>query len=121
MKTKVFISGTRRDILMPRYTFENKKTGKKWTDMMMISEMEDYLKKNKHIRQVPVPINIVAGVQGISYREDGGWKDVKQKIAEAHPNSSFAKHHRRRGIKEIKTDQAIKRARTLNRRRGVPD
>ena len=106
---------------MPRYTFENKKTGKKWTDMMMIAEMEDYLKKNKHIRQVPVPINIVGGVQGISYREDCGWKDVKQKIAEAHPNSSFAKAHRRRSTKEIKTDQAIKRARTLNRRRGVAD
>ena len=106
---------------MPRYTFENKKTGKKWTDMMMISEMEDYLKKNKHIRQEPVPINIVGGVQGISYREDGGWKDVKQKIAEAHPNSSFAKHHRRRGIKEIKTDQARARARIKARRQGVPD
>jgi|TARA_B100001964_G_C14141036_1_gene557446 hypothetical protein len=106
---------------MPRYTFENKKTGKQWTDMMMISEMEEYLKKNKHIRQVPVPINIVGGVAGISYREDGGWKDVKQKIAEAHPNSSFAQHHRRRGIKEIKTDQAIKRARTRNRRKGVAD
>lgn len=107
---------------MPTYTFENKKTGKKWTDMMMIAEMEDYLKKNKHIRQVPHAINIVAGVQGISYKSDGGWKDVKTKIAEAHPNSSFAKAHRRRGIKEIKTEQALAKARIRNRKEhGVPD
>ena len=88
---------------------------------MTIAEMETFLETNKHIRQVLKPINIVSGVPGITHKTDQGFKDVYSKIAEAHPNSNFAKHHRRRGIKEIKTDQAIKRARTLNRRRGVPD
>ena len=88
---------------------------------MTIAEMETFLETNKHIRQVLKPINIVSGVEGISFKSDDGWKDVKQKIAEAHPNSSFAKAHRRRSTKEIKTDQAIQRARKKNRRKGVPD
>ena len=37
---------------MPLYTFENKRTGKTFTEMMSISEMESYLKKNKHIKQI---------------------------------------------------------------------
>ena len=88
---------------------------------MTIAEMETFLETNKHIRQVLKPINIVSGVQGITHKTDQGFKDVYSKIAEAHPNSNFAKHHRRRGIKEIKTDQARARARIKARRQGVPD
>ena len=36
---------------MPTYTFTNTKTGKEFTEMMTIAEMESYLKKNKHIKQ----------------------------------------------------------------------
>ena len=36
---------------MPTYTFTNTKTGKEFTEMMTIAEMENYLKKNKHIKQ----------------------------------------------------------------------
>jgi hypothetical protein len=39
---------------------------------MTIAEMEEYLAKNKHIRQVPKRMNIVAGVSGVSYRSDQG-------------------------------------------------
>ena len=35
---------------------------------MSISEMEEYLTKNKHISQVIVPINIVAGVSGLTHK-----------------------------------------------------
>ncbi len=30
---------------MPTYTFRNKKTDEQWTDLMSISEMEEYLEK----------------------------------------------------------------------------
>ena len=43
---------------MPIYTFENKKTGKVYDDMMSIAEMEEFLKKNKHIKQKLTTINI---------------------------------------------------------------
>ena len=36
---------------MPIYTFENTKTKKVYDEMMSISEKEEYLKKNKHIKQ----------------------------------------------------------------------
>ena len=47
---------------MPIYTFYNKRTKKEFDDMMSISEMEEYLSKNKHIRQVLKGLNIVASV-----------------------------------------------------------
>jgi len=94
---------------MPLYTFENKKTGKEFTEMMTISEMENYLLKNKHIRQIINAVNIVAGVSGMSYRSDGGWKDNLSRIAEAHPNSPLAQQHKKKSVKEVKTEQAIKK------------
>ena len=92
---------------MPTYTFFNKKTRKEFTEMMSISEMEEYLDKNHHISQVIVPINIVAGVSGLTHKNDQGWKEVQSKIAEAHPQSAFAQEHRKKSIKEVKTEQAI--------------
>ena len=92
---------------MPIYTFENKKTGKVYDDMMTISEMESFLKKNKHIKQKITTINIVSGVQGRSFKSDGGWKDNLSRIAEAHPNSALAQQHGRKTTKQIKTEQVM--------------
>ena len=100
---------------MPLYTFYNKKSKKEHTDMMTISEMEEYLAKNKHISQVIVPINIVAGVSGLSYRQDGGWKDNLSRIAEAHPKSALADRYGKKTIKQSKTEQVLKKHR---KRRG---
>jgi len=100
---------------MPIYTFENKKTNEIYDEMMTISEMEEYLKKNKHVKQMITCVNIVGGVSGVSYRGDQGWKEVQSKIAEAHPQSHLAKEHRKRSIKEIKTDQVIKKHRARQR------
>ena len=94
---------------MPLYTFENKRTGKTFTEMMTIAEMESYLKKNKHIRQNITSVNIVGGVSGMSYRSDQGWKETLSKISEAHPNSALAQQHGKRSIKQVKTEQAIRK------------
>lgn len=96
---------------MPLYTFKNTKTGKEFTEMMSIAEMEEYLEKNKHIKQQLTSLNIVGGVSGMSYRSDQGWKDNLSRIAEAHPNSPLAQQHRKRSIKEVKTEQVIKKHR----------
>ncbi len=100
---------------MPLYTFKNTKTGKKFTDMMSISEMESYLKKNKHVKQQITSVNIVAGVSGMSYKSDQGWKEVQSKIAEAHPQSAFAQEHGKKSIKQIKTEQVVKKHRARQR------
>ena len=94
---------------MPTYTFENTKTGKQWDDMMSISEMEDYLSKNKHITQVLQPINIVAGVSGLTHKNDQGWKENMSRIAEAHPTSPLADRYGKKSIKQIRTQQALKK------------
>jgi len=96
---------------MPIYTFTNTKTGKEFTEMMTIAEMEKYLKKNKHIKQNISGIRIVAGVSGQSYRSDQGWKEVQSKIAEAHPMSALAKEMGTRSTKQIKTEQVVKKHR----------
>ena len=102
---------------MPIYTFENTKTKKVYDEMMTISEMEEYLKKNKHIKQRVTRINIASGVMGAgSLKTDNGWNDNLQRIAEAHPNSALADRYKKRGIKEVKTREVVKKH--LRRARG---
>ena len=96
---------------MPLYTFENKRTGKTFTEMMSISEMESYLKKNKHIKQNISSVNIVAGVSGMSYRSDKGWNETLSKIAEKHPQSKLAQDMGTKSTKQIKTEQVMKKHR----------
>ena len=92
---------------MPIYTFINKKTNKEFDEMMTISEMENYIKKNKHIRQVIKGINIVASVGNRTMKTDSGWNDTLSKIAEAHPQSALAKERSKKSIKQIKTEHAL--------------
>jgi hypothetical protein len=100
---------------MPIYSFENIKTGEEYTEMMTIAEMEAYLKKNKDVRQVITPINIIGGVQGITYKNDQGWKENMSRIAEAHPNSPHAERYGKKSIKQAKTEQIIAKHRKRNK------
>ena len=88
---------------MPTYTFFNKRTKKEFDEMMSISEMEEYVKKNKHIKQVLKGINIVASVGSRTGKTDSGWKDHLNRIAEKHPESNLGKRYRRQGVKESRT------------------
>jgi len=94
---------------MPSYTFEDTKTGKVFDEFYSISDKEEYLKKNKHIKQLITQINIVSGTGGI--KNDSGWKDNLSRIAEAHPTSPFADRFGKKSIKEIKTKQVIEKHR----------
>ena len=94
---------------MPIYTFRNKKTKKEFTEMMTIAEMETYMKKNKHITQVPQVLNISGGVMGVNMKNDGGWKDNLSRIAEAHPTSALADRYRSRSYKEIATRNVVQK------------
>ena len=100
---------------MPIYTFYNSKTKKTYDEMMTISEMEDYLNNNKHIKQKIHTVNIVGGISGVSYKNDQGFKEVLSKVAEAHPTSPLGREHRRRGVKEVKTEQVIKKYKARQR------
>ena len=77
--------------------------------MMTIAEMEKYLKKNKHISQVISGINIVASTGERTGKTDAGWKENLSRIAEAHPRSNLAKRYGNKTIKQVKTEQVIKK------------
>ena len=100
---------------MPVYTFENIKTGKEYTEQMSMSELEEYLQKNKNVRQVFTTLNIVGGVAGLTHKPDSGWNDTLQKIAEKHPGSPLAEKYRKKSIKEIRTKQVIDKHRKRNK------
>jgi len=101
---------------MPIYTFLNKKTNEEYDEMMSIAEMEDYLKKNKHITQIIKGINIVSSTGERTGKTDSGWKENLSRIAEAHPQSNLAQRYGKKDIKQIKTEQAL--AKNKRRLRG---
>ena len=95
---------------MPTYTFYDNQTGDQFDALMRISEREDYLKNNPHITQVVTAPNIVGGVStSKQYRVPDGFKEVLSKGAEAHPLSPLAQKHGRKSIKQIKTEQIVKK------------
>ena len=73
---------------MPTYRFYNKRTKEEYTDLMSISEMEEFIQK-KHIKLLPpTQVNIVSSVGNIDSKTDNGWKEVLSKVSEAHPASN---------------------------------
>ena len=93
---------------MPTYRFYNKRTKKEYTDLMSISEMEEFIKK-KHIKILPpTQVNIVSSVGNIDSKVDSGWKEVLSKISEAHPASNLAAQYGKKSVKDTQIDRVIK-------------
>jgi len=93
---------------MPTYRFYNKRTKKEYTDLMSISEMEEFIKK-KHIKILPpTQLNIVSSVGHIDSKTDSGWKDVLSKVSEAHPASNLAAQYGKKSVKDTQIDKVIK-------------
>ena len=96
---------------MPTYRFYNKRTKKEYTDLMSISEMEEFIQK-KHIKILPpTQINIVSSVGNIDSKTDNGWKEVLSKITDAHPASALASQYGKKSVKDTQVDRVIKQHR----------
>ena len=94
---------------MPTYRFYNKRTKKEYTDLMSISEMEEFIKK-KHIKILPpTQINIVSSVGNIDSKTDNGWKEVLSKITDAHPASNLAAQYGKKSVKDTQVASIIKK------------
>jgi hypothetical protein len=92
---------------MPTYRFYNKKTKEEYTDLMSISEMEEFIQK-KHITLLPpTQINIVSSVGNIDSKTDNGWKEVLSKVSEAHPASNLASQYGKKSVKDTQVDRII--------------
>ena len=93
---------------MPTYRFYNSKTKEEYTDVMSISEMEEFIKK-KHIKLLmPTQLNIVSSVGNIDSKTDNGWKEVLSKVSEAHPASNLAAQYGKKSVKDTQIDKVIK-------------
>ena len=80
---------------MPSYTFYDEKSGIEWTEMLSIAERTKFLKDNKHIRQVVVPVAVVGDhVMGVGPKTDGGFEERMSQIANAHPGSPLASRYK---------------------------
>ena len=96
---------------MPTYRFYNSKTKEEYTDLMSISEMEEFIKK-KHIKLLPpTQLNIVSSTGTMDGKTDSGWKEVMSKISEAHPKSALAERYGKKSVKDTQIDRVIKQHR----------
>ena len=63
----------------------------------------DIEKRFKDIEKIVLPFLYNLG------KTDSGWKENLSRIAEAHPRSALAKRYGKKSIKQIKTEQVIKK------------
>ena len=96
---------------MPTYEFINKETGEHFEKFMGISAKEEYLKENPHIHQtMTVAPATVSGISGSGQNKvPTGFGEVLSKVAEKHPTSVVAERYGRKGIKQSKTEQIVKK------------
>jgi predicted nucleic acid-binding Zn ribbon protein len=93
---------------MPLYSFIDNQTGEQFDALMKISEREEYLSQNPHIQPVVTAAGIVSGVS-ITGKVPDGFKEVLSKVAENHKTSAVAEKHGKKSIKQIKTEQLMKK------------
>lgn len=97
---------------MPTYEFLNTETGEEFEVLMKISEREEYLKNNPHIQPLLSAPALVSGVSTSNSRTGrvpSGFNEVLSKVAEAHPTSKVAQRYGKKSIKQVKTEQIVKK------------
>jgi hypothetical protein len=97
---------------MPTYQFLNTETDEEFEVLMKISEREEYLKNNPHIQPVLTAPALVSGVSTSNSRTGrvpSGFNEVLSKVAEAHPTSKVAQRFGKKSIKQVKTEQIVKK------------
>ena len=75
---------------MPTYTIHDTKKDEYFDTICTWGELEEFLDNNPQCRKVITAPAIVSGVQGRSFKTDGGFNEVMSKIADKHPNSPLA-------------------------------
>lgn len=95
---------------MPTYSFYNNQTGEQFDALMKISERDIFLKENPHLSPVVSAPAIVSGVSSSRLNKvPTGFNEVLHKVSEAHPTSVVAQRHGKKSIKQVKTEQIVKK------------
>jgi len=95
---------------MPVYDFVNTQTGEEWEATMSYDDMKQ-LTADGSVKIVYKQVNFVhaAGSDGGGKVPDH-FKEVMSKIADANPNSPLAEKYGSKSIKDIKTRDAVTKA-----------
>ena len=96
---------------MPTYDFINTKTDEISLDVLMtISDKEQYMKDNPHMKQHYTKVPGIVSSSGMNHNVDNhGFKEVLQKVGEGHPMGTVADDHVRITGKDAKTRAVIKK------------
>ena len=92
-------------MMMPTYTFVNTHTDHQWDEVMSYDEKLAFLDDHPHVKSIITQVNIIGGHGSI--KNDGGWNENMQRIAEAHPTSPHASKYGDKGGKAAKTREAV--------------
>tara|TARA_B100000508_G_C11197992_1_gene151641 strand:- start:136 stop:441 length:306 start_codon:yes stop_codon:yes gene_type:complete len=101
---------------MPTYTFFDEDTDETFDMFLSMAQREQYLKRNRRIRQVPVAVAIAGDhIMGVGPKVDGGFNDRMEQIANSHPGSPLADRYggSSKSHKEIKTRDTLKKHRVI--------
>lgn len=91
---------------MPVYNFRDPDTEEVFEVMMKISELDEFKKENPSLVQMLLSApSLVSDTGGI--KNDGGWQESMQRIAEAHPASPLADRYGKKSIREVKTREVL--------------
>ena len=95
-------------IKMPTYIFHDIETDEYFESVMKISEMEEFLSENSHVKQVIMAPAIVSQAPGDLYsKTPSGFKDVIAKVAEKHPQSTLAQRYGKKSIKDVRNERVV--------------
>ncbi len=93
---------------MPTYSFLNIDTGEEFDKFMSWSAREVYLKENSNIQPIATAAAIVSGISTTN-KIPNGFKEVLSKISDAHPGSNLSNKYAKKSIKQVKTEQVVKK------------
>ena len=96
---------------MPNYDFVNNETGDEETHYMSWKELDKFKEENPHLtRKITAPA-IVGRLGSGGVKAGGGLDEVFAKTAEAYPDSPLASRYGKKTIKQVKTEQVVKKHR----------
>lgn len=94
---------------MPTYDFLNTDTNEVEEHFMTISAKEKFLEDNPNMKQTYTKVPGIVRSSGTTNVDNHGFKEVLQKVGEAHPFGSVANEHTRLSSKQAKTRDVVKK------------
>lgn len=94
---------------MPFYEFIDTITGEKIEKSMKISERDQFVQDNPHLKQQITGAPAFARSSSSGLKNDDGWKENLSRIAEAHPTSALASKVGGRSSAQVKSQEIAKK------------